>query len=504
MKKIFMTFSIALLLTAIITSNAQTVRKLTLDEVVRLAEEQSPNALIAKNRFRSSYWQYRSFVAEYRPSLTLEGTTPDYSNAYTRVFTGGNFDYVPTNILQTIGSLGLSQNIGLTGGSISLRSDFTFQRDFEAVLGRTPTGEEIRGVVDKYITVPTYLRVVQPILRYNQLKWQRKTEPLRYEAARKSFLANIEEVHRMAVMNFFSLALAQINKQISDMNYSNADTLYKIAQGRYDLGTISEDELLQMKLSWLNTETNRKQAEMNLRDREIRLRSFLGFNNQIRLELDLPTEIPSLQVSAQQVYDLAMANNPEIISQHLAVLQAQSTLAQAKADRGLNANIIANFGLQGKDEDFNVAYSELSRNQGVRLNFTLPILDWGLGKGRYLMAKYNLDLAQVQSNQAITDFEQNLYLDVEQFNLQAEQVRTAATSDTVAMRRYEVTKQRFLIGKIDVLDLNDADARKDENKRAYVQQLQNYWNYFYNLRALTLYDFVKNQPIETDYEKLLD
>lgn len=490
MKKSFLLLTIAGLLFSAIISNAQEVRKLTLDEVITIAEEQSPNALIAKNRFRSSYWQYRTFVAEYRPSLTLEGTTPDYSNAYTRVFTSGAFDYVQTDNLQTMGSLSLSQNIGLTGGSVALRSEVTYQNDFAKQ-------------TEQYITIPTSIRLVQPIFRYNELKWQRKTEPIRYEAAKRSFISNIEEVHRMAVMNFFSLALAQINRQIADMNYSNADTLYKIAQGRYDLGTISEDELLQMKLSWLNGETNRKQAEMNLRDREIRLRSFLGFNDQIRLELVLPNEIPSLQVSAQEVYDLAMANNPEILQQQLTVLQAQSSLAQAKSEKGLNANIIANFGLTGKDTDFETAYSALSRNQGVRLNFTLPILDWGLGRGRYLMAKYNLDLAQVQSNQAITDFEQNLYLDVEQFNLQAEQVRTAATSDTVAMRRYEVTKQRFLIGKIDVLNLNDADARKDESRRAYVQQLQNYWNYFYNLRALTLFDFVNRKPLETDYDELI-
>ena len=79
----------------------------------------------------------------------------------------------------------------------------------------------------------------------------------------------------MAVQYFFSLALAQINKQIAVMNLSNADTLYRIADGRYKLGTIAEDDLLQMQLSYLNAETARKQADMNLRDREIRLRSFL-------------------------------------------------------------------------------------------------------------------------------------------------------------------------------------------------------------------------------------
>ncbi len=491
MKKIFFVTIIAAFLFSALKTNAQEVKKLTFEDVIRLAEDQSPNALMAKHRYRASYWQYRTFVAQYRPSLTLTGTTPDYSNAYTRVFTGGVFDYVATDMLQNLGSLSLSQNIGLTGGAISLQSDLNVQNDLQAN-------------TTKYISVPVSVRLVQPVFRYNSLRWQKKTEPLKYEAAKKTFLSSIEQVHQQAVQNFFSLALAQINKQIAEMNYSNADTLWRIAKGRYELGTIAEDELLQMQLSWLNAETSRKEASMNLRDREIRLRSFLSFTDNVRLELIIPNEIPALQVTTQEVYDLAMANNPEMITQQLVILQAQSSVAQAKADRGLNANIIANFGLQGRDENFNTAYSALSRNQGVRLGFSIPILDWGLGRGKFKMAQSSLELAEVQSKQAITDFRQNLYLDVEQFNLQAAQVGIAAKSDTVAQKMYEVTKQRFLIGKIAVLELNNADTKKDQNRRAYVQSLQNYWNYYYNLRSLTLFDFVNRKLLETEYDKLLD
>ena len=187
------------------------VKKLTFDEVIKLAETQSPNALIATHRFRSSYWSYRTFVAQYRPSLTLTGTTPDYSTANTRVYVNGNWDYVTTDMLQEIGSLALTQNIGLTGGSISLQSDLTLQNDRVAK-------------TEKYITTPVSIRLNQPIFKYNSLKWQRKTEPLKYETAKKTYLLNIEQVHSSAVQSFFSLALAQINKQIAETNYSNADT----------------------------------------------------------------------------------------------------------------------------------------------------------------------------------------------------------------------------------------------------------------------------------------
>lgn len=331
-----------------------------------------------------------------------------------------------------------------------------------------------------------------------------KIEPLKYDAARKTFLSNIESVHQQAVMNFFMLAQAQINQQIAEMNFSNADTLYRIAQGRYDLGTIAEDELLQMQLSWLNTETARKEAGMNLRDREIRLRSFLGFNENVRIELILPDRVPDLQVDPAEVLELAMTNNPEILQQQLMLLTAQSNVAQAKAEKGLNANLIASFGMRDQDPDFALAYKDVNQQQTIRVGFIMPILDWGLGRGRYRMAQSSLELAQVQSQQALVDFEQNLLLDVEQFNLQANQVAIAAKSDTVAMKMYEVTKQRFLIGKISVLELNNADTKKDQNRRAYVMALQNYWNYFYNLRNLALYDFIGRKPLETEFEKLLD
>ncbi len=483
----------ALFIFSPVRSEAQEIKRLNFDEVIKLSEEQSPNALMAKHRFRASYWQYRTFVAQYRPSLNLAGTTPDFSNSYDKVWnsSANGYEYRTSNTISNLASLSLSQNIGATGGTVSIQSDLTLFNDIE---------NDSR----QYITTPLSVGLTQPIFRYNALKWQKKTEPLKYEAAKKTFLSNIETVHQQAVMNFFSLATAQINKQIAEMNYSNADTLWRIAKGRYDLGTIAEDELLQMQLSWLNAETARKEAEMNLRDREIRLRSFLGFNENVRLELILPSDVPDLQVISQDVFDLAMQNNPEMIIQQLTLLTAQSNVAQAKAEKGLNANLIASYGLRDQDPDFNLAYSDPGKQQRVRIGFTMPILDWGLGQGRYRMAQSSLELAQVQSQQAIIDFQQNLLLDVEQFNLQSAQVAIAAKSDTVAMKMYEVTKQRFLIGKIAVLELNNADTKKDQNRRAYVQSLQNYWLYYYNLRILTLFDFVNNSPLDTDYERLIE
>jgi outer membrane protein len=472
---------------------SQEVKRLTLNDVVSIAAEQSPDALIAKHRFRASYWQYRTFVAEYRPALSLTGTLPNYSSAYNRVWNSvtQQYEYASTNILQTTGSLSLAQNIGFTGGTISLDSDITYEKDFE-------------NNTENYITAPLNIVLSQPLFRYNPLRWQKKIEPLKYEEARKTYLSNVENVHLMAVQHFFNLALAQINRQIAETNMQNADTLYQIAKGRYNLGTISEDELLQMELTYLNAGTAINESEINLRDRELKLRSFLGFNQSVRLELLIPAEIPDLEVAVSEVLKLAEENNPELIALERQLVEAQSSVAEAKAEKGLNANLTASYGLRDQDPNFSLAYDQPNKQQSIRVGFSLPILDWGLGRGKYKMAQSSQELTQVQVEQSRVDFEQTLMLDVQQFNLQDDQVKIAAKSDTVAAKMYEVTKQRFLIGRIDVLELNNADAKKDQNKRSYIQALSNYWTYFYNIRALTLYDFINRKPLETDYDKLVE
>jgi outer membrane protein TolC len=487
-----------LLLFAFLPARSQDVKRLTLDDVMQLSEEQSPNALIAKHRFRSSYWEYRTFVAEYRPSLTLNGTLPDYTHSYTKYTSSSGVEtYVGTNSLESSLSLSIAQNIGLTGGSLFLESDLSRLDD----LSDQPFSFK-NGSTD-YTTTPLRIGLSQPIFRYNELRWQKKIEPLKYEQAKKTYISNIETVHLLAVKYFFNLALAQINSQIASTNLHNADTLYKIAKGRYNLGTISEDELLQMQLTNLNAGTSINEAEISLRDSELKLRSFLGYNENVRLELVIPGKIPDLEVDMGQVLKYAEENNPDLIGYQRDILEAQSSLAQAKAEKGLNANLKASYGLYQLGSNIPASYKNPNEEQIAALTFTLPIMDWGQGRGKYKMAKSSLELTEVQSEQSRIDFMQQLMLAVQQFNLQDDQVKIAAKADTVAAKMFMVTKQRFLIGKIDVLELNNADTKKDSNRRAYIEALNNYWTYFYNLRAVALFDFLMQKPLDADYRGLV-
>jgi outer membrane protein TolC len=86
-------------------------------------------------------------------------------------------------------------------------------------------------------------------------------------------------------------------------------------------------------------------------------------------------------------------------------------------------------------------------------------------------------------------------------NFLRKQVAIAAKSDTIGLRRFEVAKQRYLIGKIDIPILFIAQSEKDNARRANVQTQWDYWSTYYRVRRLTLYDFEAGQALVEQGEK---
>jgi outer membrane protein TolC len=119
------------------------------------------------------------------------------------------------------------------------------------------------------------------------------------------------------------------------------------------------------------------------------------------------------------------------------------------------------------------------------------------------MARSNQEIVKNQAEQAYADFEEDVVLKVRQFNMQETQFRIAAKSDTIAQKRYEVSKARFLIDKITITDMNNAQLDRDRSQQNYINALRNYWNFYYTIRQLSLYDYIQDKPLETDFDLLV-
>lgn len=469
--------------------DSQTTRRYTFNEVILIARQQSPRAVLARHRFRGSYWEYRTYKANLLPMLELNTEIPNLDRSFLKSYEGNEF--IERNQISSYAGLSLNQNIGLTGGSIKVRSNL----ERIDILGTD--GDQ------SYLSNPIRIDYNQPINGYNQYKWQRVIEPLKYDAAMRAYVQALENVSLTAVNYFFDLALAQRNLEIAQVNYSNSDTLFQIAGGRYQLGTIAENELLQMELAWLNSGTELNKATIDLEIKRFQLNSFLGLGQDETIELIIPDYIPELKITLEDALAMARKNNPDVIERKINLLEAEESVSRSKSQKGLNATLYASFGLSQRADYLKGAYLDPKEQEIVSLGMRIPIMDWGLGRGRLKMAQSAQEVVKANIQQAEVDFQQEVILEVMQFNLQDEQLIIAAKADTIGQNRFDVSKQRFLIGRISVLDLNVAQTEKDVAARGYLSALRNYWNYYYKLRSLTLYDWLRDDYLNEDFEALL-
>ncbi|MCX6273519.1 MAG: TolC family protein [Bacteroidetes bacterium] len=466
-------------------------RKFTLHDVLSLAQEQSRDAMAAKHRFRASYWEFRTFRTQYFPMLKLNTTLPSLRRSFNKITTTlGKDIFVENRVVDYSAEMSLNKIIGFTGGQIFVKS------------GLERLDNISDSTVSTYLSNPVTIGFSQPILAYNPYRWDNKIQPVKYEEAKRKYLEDVEQINITAINDFFDLLQAQLSIKIATINLANYDTLYKIAQGRYNLGKIAENELLQLELSFLNARADVENAQLNYQMNLSNLKSFLRLPDNLRFELLLPDGIRDLQVDVQKALGEAKTNRSDMFGFERNLLEAASEVHRARLENRFNANLYAEYGLTQNASKMEDAYKNPLEGQVVSFGIQIPILDWGLARGKIKMAESNEELVKTTIEQQKIQFEQDIYLKVMQFNMQQNQLRLAAKADTVSQKRYFVTKQRYLIGKIEITNLNIAQSETDNAQLGYISALRNCWRSYFELRKMTLYDFMQNKPLDVDFMKI--
>jgi outer membrane protein TolC len=456
-----------------------------------MARRQSVDAAVALGELKAAYWQWRSYRADLLPEVSFSATAPSYNKRYASYQQAdGGLSFVRNDYLGLNGSLYVSQKIWPTGGTISVESSLDFLHQSSEGNGR-----------NQLMSLPVAVTLSQPLFGVNHVKWNRRIEPLRYREARARFLTETEQVAMQAINLFFNLLLAGEQVGIAEQNLQTAEKLYEVAQAKRKMGTISENDVLQMRLNMLTARSALTDAESSRQARQFALRSFLDVETDI--EPIVPDEVPDLRLRYEDVLAHALENNAFASTMRRRQLEADYSVASARAARQ-SINLYAQLGYTGTGSSIGGAYRDLLSKEVVQVGFSVPLLDWGKRKGQRRMAESNREIVQGQLRQQAQEFRQNIFVLTEQFNNQAEQLRIACEADTIARRRYNTNVETFKIGSISTLELSDAQTAKDEARRGRIHQLFNYWYYYYQLRSIALWDFMKGEEIQADFEKIIN
>jgi outer membrane protein TolC len=456
---------------------------LSLEDCIRLARANGPLGAIARSSYENKQATNSAFTASYLPQLSLNGNVPGYFSKINPItLPDGSVIYTPQSQATSTFNLSLSQKIPFTGGQLFLSSG----------LNRI----DLMDTKSKYYnSSPFSMSLVQPLFQINTMQWDMDAQELRYKMSTRELAEDMEDCAIAVTTKFFDLYMAYLNASNAALNLAINDTLYKISKGRFNVGKIAENDLLQSELAYLNAQTQLENANVGLNRSQNNLTTALGLPQSAVVLLLQPSKIPDFEIDPQKAFEEALQNRSDAVNFELQKLQADRNVRQAKSDNSFSATLSASMGYNQQAPLLNDAYNNLLEQRQFSLNFGVPIFRWGAGSSTVDAAIADQKRIQVLIDQQRFDFKQQVLYEAAHLNLLRKQVLVAAKSDTIAQRRFDVAKDRYLIGKIDIPNLFLAQSEKDNARRANAQTLSDYWSTFFRVRRLTLYDFETKEPL---------
>lgn len=232
------------------------------------------------------------------------------------------------------------------------------------------------------------------------------------------------------------------------------------------------------------------------------LAAYLNLDKNTRIKIQLPDYPKDVFVIADDALMYAKENNPQYMESKQNIWEANQMLDRTRRESLLSAGLTASVGFNQIAPTFRDVYRNPLQQDILGLTLTIPIVDWGVRKGRFNMAKNNLNITQLSAQESEIRLEEDVIMTVGDFSVQQEMIRSAEEAMELAKVVYEQTQERFIIGKADINSLTLSTNRRQEAQRNYIAALRNYWQSYFKLRKLTLYDFESNKPIVVDFDNV--
>jgi outer membrane protein len=457
--------------------------RLTLQEAVEMAQNNSIAARQNSTVKETKYWQWRTYRSNYQPQLSLSGTLPAYNKTFSQVIQpNGTIVFQPVHNDNSSLQLNFSQTITATGGSIFGTTQLQRYDDFDH-----------KNIL--YNGLPYGIGYSQPLFQYNSLRWDNRIEPLKYNESKQAFIESQEQIAIKVEGYFFDLLLGQVNWQIAVDNLANTQKILDIAGLKFEMGKTSKNEILQLRLELLNAKKSIGTAKRDMEIATLNLRSYIGMEGNDKIALAPPAGVIELDVSADRVLAEAFANRSDAIAFIRRIAEAQRDVAVARGQNGFTANLMANLGYSKTAATIPDVYQSPQNEQLLQLQFNIPVLDWGRAKARIRTAQANEQLARYTVEQDKQTFKQQIVTQVTLYNLMKDQITLTAEADTIAGEKYKIARDRYILGDLSITDLSIAFQENDQAKRDYIGALRDYWGAYYQLRYLSLYDFQIHQKI---------
>lgn len=475
---------VALVVPALLHGQEAARAPLTLQDAIRMAQQQGPSAQIARSTRDAARWRDDAFNARLLPQLFLRGDAANLNHGINPItLPDGSTQFVGQSQNVSSLTLGFSQAIPLTGGTVAVGSQLTRVDQF---------GDQTSRL---YRSSPVVVSLQQDLFRPRAIVWDKRVQSLSATVAERGYLEAREDVAGTIADAFFNLYAQEVSLANASSNVAVNDTLFQLNKGRFEVGKIGENELLKSELALLRARAAVDDAKV-ARDRaEAALRRLTAYPDGQPLAIVAPDSIPAVAADPDVAVREALRNSSVMQQNELDDVQTKRGISLARANNRFNANIQASAGFNQTAPVIGQAYQSPLGNQTLVVGVNVPMLQWGAGRADVEEAKAIESRVAANNRMRRDVLAEDARFSVLQLQQAARNVVITSKADTVAGKQFEVARNRYVIGKITNDALYLAQGEKDAAVLAKVQALRNYWMSYYHLRRVTLYDFERQQEM---------
>jgi outer membrane protein TolC len=225
---------------------------------------------------------------------------------------------------------------------------------------------------------------------------------------------------------------------------------------------------------------------------EKELRNLIGLSQSDEfMEVLMPHEVPMPELDPDRALEEARTNRSAYKSLDLDENQARMNLRSAQISRRFTADLNLSIGYNQTAQNLGDVFKNMQSSQSAFVGLSVPLHNSGRNRALVKQSEAELNSTLEFNKNRKNEIEIEVLNQVMQLKQLKSSLIISAKSDTIAQRRYEMAKNRYLIGKIDITNLTIAQQEKDDALINYIITLQQYWLAWYQLRRATLYDFEK-------------
>lgn len=462
-------------------SEAQQV--LTLDKALELAYEHNPSLVQTRYSLEESELNLKVQRASLRSQFSLNVSPFRYTR--NNVYDSYNSTWYTSETKRSGGTLGITQPVRWTDGTISLVNEFEWQ----------DATNKNKAQNNKSFNHDLSLRIEQPLFTYNRTRMRLKELELNLENARLNYEMRRLSLEKSVTSAYYNIYKVQKDLSITRDQYNNQKQNFEIIRRKSEAGLVKREEFYQARMNMASAEASVYSQEISLESVKDQFKLLIGLPLEEDILVLPDLELPVVNVDMNQAVSYGLEKRMELRQKEITLEKDVFDIIRAKAENEFKGNISVRVGLNALDEKLNRMYDKPTDNEQIGVSLTIPLIDWGAKKARVKSSELGREADELSLEEEkrtivanIRDICRNLPVLLRQTEIRKENVENAEMT-------YRIQEGKYRDGNLSGMELLQYQNQLTQARQMYTNAVINYKVELLNLKIQTLWNFETGEPV---------